>query len=217
LRHSLFRAVYLNIINETPQFVGSDRLRCGQAAKKFDAPLSLTGFLAGNPNPWHAGLKIALYAGHKRFMTLDQAAKQIRRCSQKMNDLYGRVVFDEWVVISLAQHRARILFYVGPRNDDFLKNFATDLGSLRAELMNSSYNVGDFEFSRSGVGTGFEAFVVLGDGIYLICNNTEASMEDITKDPKWLNAQVPFAELSDSIRPDPLTVAGDNTNFFARN
>lgn len=134
-----------------------------------------------------------------------------------MNDLYGRVVFDEWVVISLAQHRARILFYVGPRNDDFLKNFATDLGSLRAELLNSKYNIGDFEFSRYGVGTGFEAFVVLGDGIYLICNNTQASMEDITKDPKWLNAQVPFAELSETIRPDPLTVAGDSTSFFRRN
>lgn len=150
-------------------------------------------------------------------MTLDQAAKQIRRCSQKMNDLYGRVVFDEWVVISLAQHKARILFYAGPRNDDFLKNFASDLGSLRAELLNSKYSIGDFEFSRYGVGTGFEAFVVLGDGIYLICNNTQASMEDITKDPKWLNAQVPFAELSETIRPDPLTVTGDHTNFFARN
>ena len=134
-----------------------------------------------------------------------------------MNDLYGRVVFDEWVVISLAKQRARILFYAGPRNDDFLKNFASDLGSLRAGLLNSNYNIGDFEFSRHGVGTGFEAFVVLGDGIYLICNNTQASMEDITKDPKWLNAQVPFAELSETVRPDPLTVSGDNTSFFKPN
>lgn len=149
-------------------------------------------------------------------MTLDEAAKQIRLCWEKMNDLYGRVVFDEWAIISLAKHKARILFYVGPRNDDFLQNFATDLGSLRTELVNSKYSVGDFEFSRYGVGTGIEAFVVMGEGIYLICNNTQASMEDITKDPKWLNAQVPFAELSEAIRPDPLEVAGDNTNFFRR-
>ena len=46
---------------------------------------------------------------------------------------------------------------------EFLKNFATDLGSLRAELMNNRYNIGDFEFARHGVGTGFEAFVVLGE------------------------------------------------------
>jgi hypothetical protein len=149
-------------------------------------------------------------------MTLDEAAKQIRTCSQKMNDLYGRVVFDEWVIVSLLQQKARILFYVGPRNDDFLHNFAADLGALRAELLDSKYSIGDFEFSRHGVGTGFEAFVVLGKGIYLICNNTHASMEEISKDPKWLNAQVPFAELSEAIRPDPLVISGDNTKFFRK-
>ena len=149
-------------------------------------------------------------------MTLEEATKQIRLCGQKMNDLYGRVVFDEWVVISLAHHKARILFYAGPRNDDFLKNFASDLGSLRAELMNSRYSIGDFEFARHGVGTGFEAFVVLGDGVYLICNNTQASMEDIAKDPKWLNAQVPFAELSEAVRPNPLEISSDHTKFFKK-
>jgi hypothetical protein len=149
-------------------------------------------------------------------MTLDEATKQIRLCEQKMNDLYGRVVFDEWVVISLAHHKARILFYVGPRNDDFLKHFAEDLGTLRAELLDTRYTIGDFEFARHGIGTGFEAFVVLGEGIYLICNNTRASMEEITRDPKWLNAQVPFAELSEGVRLDPLMVSGDHTKFFRK-
>src|SRR6516225_5720851 len=118
-------------------------------------------------------------------MTIHEAAKQVGLCAQRMNGLYGRVVFDEWVIISLARQRARILFYVGPRNDDFLQNFATDLGSLRSALLDSTYTIGDFEFARHGVGTGFEAFMVFGEGIYLICNNTHASMEDITKDPKW--------------------------------
>lgn len=149
-------------------------------------------------------------------MTLDEATKQICACRQKMNDLYGKVVFDEWVIISLARHKARINFYVGPRNDDFLRNFASDLGSLRAELLDSKYSVGDFEFSRHGIGTGFEAFVVLGEGIYLICNNTQASMEEITRDPKWLNAQVPFAELSEAVAPDPLVVTGDHTEFLSK-
>lgn len=149
-------------------------------------------------------------------MTRDQAAKQIGLCSQKMNEQYGGVVFDEWVVISLAQHKARILFYVGPRNDDFLRNFARDLGSLRTELLNSKYATGDFEFARHGVGTGFEAFIVLGEGVYLICNNTHASMEDITRNPKWLNAQVVFAELSDRMRLDPLVISGENTSFFRK-
>jgi hypothetical protein len=149
-------------------------------------------------------------------MTLEEATKQIRLCGQKMNDLYGNVVFDEWVVISLAHQKARILFYIGPRNDDFLKNFATDLGSLRTALLDSRYSIGDFEFARHGVGTGFEAFVVLGEGLYLICNNTKASMQDIARDPKWLNAQVPFAELSEAIRPDPLLISSDHTKFFKK-
>ena len=45
------------------------------------------------------------------------------------------VVFDEWAIVSLVQNKARILSYLGPRNDDFLKNFAKDLGTLRAELV----------------------------------------------------------------------------------
>ena len=140
-------------------------------------------------------------------MTLDEANKQIAACAQQMNDRYGRVVFDEWAIISLARHQARILSYSGPRNDDFLKNFANDLGALRASLMNAEGHVGDFEFARHGTGTGYEAFVVLGPGVYLICNNTRDSMNEIAKDPRWLNAQVPFAELAEKLGASPLSQA----------
>jgi len=71
-------------------------------------------------------------------------------------------------------------------------------------LLAQKHAIGDFEFARHGVGTGFEAFIVLGDGLYLICNNTVQSMDGITKDPLWLSAQVPFAEMSDRFRSDPL-------------
>ena len=101
-------------------------------------------------------------------MTLDEAQKQIQSCAKQMDDRYGRVVFDEWAVVSLIHQQARILAYIGPRNDAFLKNFADDLGTLRAELLKPKYSVGDFEFARHGTGTGFEAFMVLGKGIYLI-------------------------------------------------
>jgi hypothetical protein len=137
-------------------------------------------------------------------MTLDETIRLVRACAKEMNDRYGKSVFDEWAIVSLLQHQARILAYLGPRNDVFLKNFANDLGALRAELLNSKYSVGDFEFARHGEGTKFEAFLVLGPGIYLICNNTHASMHDIAKDPRWLDAQVPFSELSDKVRSSPL-------------
>jgi hypothetical protein len=137
-------------------------------------------------------------------MTLEEATRRMRDCAQQMNDRYGQVVFDEWAIVSLRQQQARILSYTGPRNDAFLKHFADDLGALRSELLDSKYHVGDFEFTRHGVGTSFEAFMVLGEGIYLIANHTSASMNDIARDPRWLNAQVPFAELGEQIRAQPL-------------
>jgi hypothetical protein len=73
-------------------------------------------------------------------------------------------------------------------------------------LLHDKYTVGDFEFTRHGVGTKFEAFLMAGKGLYLVCNNTHSSMSEIAKDPKWIQAQVPFAELSDKMRSDPLTV-----------
>jgi hypothetical protein len=41
-------------------------------------------------------------------------------------------------------------------------------------------------------------------------------MQEIARDPKWLNAQVPFAELSDAVRADSLVVASDHTKFFKK-
>jgi hypothetical protein len=140
-------------------------------------------------------------------MTIEEATNLIGGCAERMNDLYHKVVFDEWAIVSLIQHKARILAYLGPRKDDFQKNFATDVQDLRADLLSRRHSIGDFEFARHGVGTKLEAFVMVGDGLYLICNNTAQSMSAIAKDPLWLSAQVPFVELSDQFRSNPLESA----------
>ena len=162
-------------------------------------------------------MRIALSAGTGfallKRMTLENVCSQIKVCADQMNSRYGGTVFNEWVVVSLERNRAKILHYVGPRNDDFLKNFVTDLGALRTALLDASYGAGDFEFSRHGVGTGIEAFLVLGQGLYLICNNTLESMDSLTKNPRWLGAQVPFAELADKIRVSPLAISWDTKIF----
>jgi hypothetical protein len=137
-------------------------------------------------------------------MTLDQAKKLIIACARQMDAQYKRVVFDEWAIISLADQKGRLLSYIGPRKAGFQQNFLADAGSLRTSLLAGQTNVGDFEFARHGIGTGFESFLVLGPGLFLICNHTAQSMEAITQDPLWLAAQVPFVELSDAIRADPL-------------
>jgi hypothetical protein len=139
-------------------------------------------------------------------MTLDDANQAIRAAMERINTLYGSTVFDEWAVISLNDLAGRILTYTGPRKEDFQKNFARDFAALREELANAQFGIGDFEFARHGAGTRFDAFLVSGRGLYLICNNTHASMDAITKDPHWLKAQVPFVELSDKFRSDSLAL-----------
>src|ERR1041384_6035697 len=137
-------------------------------------------------------------------MTLDEAVKLIKGCASQMNDLYEDVVFDEWTIILLAEWKGKILNYIGARRDDFQKNFLSDLETLQSELQSFKYGCGDFEFSRYGGGTRFDAFMLLGDGIYLICNNTAESMNEITKNTRWLSAQVPFVELSEKFRSHPI-------------
>lgn len=140
-------------------------------------------------------------------MTLEQATDLIQNCAEQMNARYGKVVFDEWAVVALAANKGHLLAYIGPRKNGFHQNFNADIGTLRAGLLDPRYHVGDFEFARHGTGTGFESFLVLGKGLFLICNNTVQSMDVIAKNPHWLEAQIPFVELSERFRADPLTVA----------
>jgi hypothetical protein len=149
-------------------------------------------------------------------MTLEEISAKIKACAHAMNGRYNGMVFDEWAVVSLAENKARVLYYTGPRNDEFLQNFVQDLGPLRMALHDTKYGTGDFEFSRHGTGTRIEAFLVLGPGLYLICNNTQHSMDAIAKNPRWLDAQVPFVEFADAVRGNPLHISWD-TKFLSKN
>ena len=137
-------------------------------------------------------------------MRLEQSTNLIKACAEQMNARYKNVVFDEWAVVALGDGKGRVLSYTGPRKEGFQKNFQADAAALRQGLQSQDYSAGDFEFARHGIGLAFESFMVLGKGVYLICNNTVQSMDGITKDSHWLGAQVPFVELSDKFRADPL-------------
>jgi hypothetical protein len=140
-------------------------------------------------------------------MRLDRATELIMTCAEQMNARYKGVVFDEWAILSLADDKGRLVSYLGPRKQAFRKNFLADVGALQAGLIHVDYAVGDFEFASEGAGTVFAAFTVVGRGFYLICNNTVQSMDIITKSPLWLGAQVPFVELSERFRANPLELA----------
>ena len=138
-------------------------------------------------------------------MTLEQANQLIKQCADRMNAAYHDVVFDEWAIVSFMERKGALLSYTGPRREDFQKNFASDIKDLRVDLLSNTHGIGDFEFARHGVGTKVEAFLIVGMGIYLICNHTSRSMDEITKNPRWLTAQIPFAELADKFRADRVT------------
>jgi len=141
-------------------------------------------------------------------MKIRDATSLIRTCTEKMNARYERVVFDEWAIVSLTGERGRLLAYQGPRKEGFQRNFLKDAGRLREPLLRVEHDPGYFEFAPDGVGTGFEAFTALGAGLYLIWNNTALSMDGITREPRWLAAQVPFVDLTEEFRADPVSLAG---------
>ena len=142
-------------------------------------------------------------------MTLEQAWRSILNCAEEMNSRYREVVFDELAIVSIGDNQTRTVSYQGPRREVFADNFPKDAASLKKTVREGGqkYEAGDFAFDHDGNGTGFEAFMLLGKGLCLICNNTGKSMDGISKNPRWLEAQIPFAELSDSFRSNPLALA----------
>ena len=142
-------------------------------------------------------------------MTLEQAWQKVLNCADEMNTRYSEVVFDELAIVSISDIEPRTMSYQGPRKEAFSESFPKDSAALRKTVRErgQAYDIGDFEFSHEGAGTGYEAVMLLGKGLCLICNNTVKSMDGIAKNPRWLSAQVPFAELAEDFRGDPLTVA----------
>lgn len=137
-------------------------------------------------------------------MNLATALKQIQTCREKMDVLYQKPVFDEWVVLSLAQGKADILSYQGPRAENFSQLLHRDSAPLFAEMGGKQYGVGDFEFVDGATGSRFDACIRLGDTFYLFCNNTYGSMAELRHDPRWREAQKPFVGLTEKFRVDPL-------------
>ena len=137
-------------------------------------------------------------------MTLDNARSLIITALGRMNVFYSQTVFDEWVVVSLRPEGASILAYHGPRVTNFRKQFVDDIAPLRAEMTGKRLAAGDFEFAPEAAGTHFDVCLRLGETGYLIGNHTGKSMAEIRKDPRWLQAQKAFVELSNKFRADPL-------------
>lgn len=138
-------------------------------------------------------------------MELSSAESLVKKYFARLNKVYAREVFDEFSIVSLASAGGHILAYHGPRADDFSHEFADDMTLLRKEILTDRPEGGNFGFTREGAGSYFDAYIALGNDFFLICNNTLKSMEEITKDPLWLEAQTHFVELSQCFAVEELS------------
>jgi hypothetical protein len=143
------------------------------------------------------------------LMNLEQAIKQIQETANAMSIAYKGTIFDEMAIVTGSARKLRLVWYQGPRQEDFIRSFNRDTAALRAEIRSrmsgsQAYEVGDFQFVQEGVGTQAEVFVRLSQDAFLICGNTTLSMADIGKSPRWLAAQKPFAVMCDRFRMSPI-------------
>ncbi len=136
-------------------------------------------------------------------MNLETARQNLLLCRERMDTLYQKPVFDEWVMISFSSAPAKILYYDGPRQESYKKTFHADSAPLAREMQDRAYTIGDFEFAAEARGSRFDACIRIGEHAYFLCNNTYGTINDLRQDPRWLKAQKPFVDLTEKFRADP--------------
>ena len=132
------------------------------------------------------------------------AEARIKTTLNKLEAAVGEPVFDEWVLARKTSTRWQIIVYEGPRQEAFINDFKKDMAALRETLDPAAAPVGDFAFSHEGFGSGFDAYICAGEGLFILLNNTGKSTGEITSNPKWRPAQVHFSDLVESFIVDPI-------------
>lgn len=138
-------------------------------------------------------------------MNLESAISRISKSFAKLDAAYGREVFDELAIVGLVGGELKLHHYKGPNQGGFMSEFADNSIALRKELTEDQTALGgEFSFTREGDGVSMDAYICLGPDAYLFCNHTQKSMQEITQDPAWLNAQGEFLNASQHFAVDPL-------------
>jgi hypothetical protein len=138
-------------------------------------------------------------------MILADAIALIRPQMQRLDALYGRPLFDEWAVLALdAQGVATVAAYVGPREKAFASELGADTRALREAAARRECEPGDFEFVLDAAGAHLDAFIRLGPAVYLVCNHTAGTMDEVRRDPAWKKAQPAWFTLAERFRADPV-------------
>jgi hypothetical protein len=138
-------------------------------------------------------------------MTLDQAIQLIEQCSDRMNEKYGGIVFDEWLVVRFGENDT-IVAHSGPRGERLIEDYSRDIQAIHNHIISEGRSIGDFAFTHQGHGTRFDAFVMIGESLFLLWNNTGSATTHITRNPSWKVAQTEFVALTDVIRENPVVL-----------
>lgn len=126
-----------------------------------------------------------------------------------MDSVCKQTVFDEFGIVQLIEKRHYLRWYEGKRRQDYIRMFKDETALLKKESISrfvNRYDIGDYEFAHDGVGPQAEAFLVIGDNLFLLCTNTHRSMSEVAANPLWLKAQAAFVEISERFRFDPLQI-----------
>ena len=140
-------------------------------------------------------------------MKTSVAVERIKDSIKEMELAIGEPAFDEWVLAGKTSEGWKLMGYGGPRLETFVKHFREDMEAMRGTFNPAEFQVGDFGFSHEGHGSGFDAYMCIGKHLFVLFNNVNKSTDEITQNPKWKAAQVPFMGLLELFISDPVEIA----------
>lgn len=137
-------------------------------------------------------------------MNVEKMEGLVGKTLDRMAAICNEPVFDEWALVSLTDTGLSLVEYNGERYDDFLASFSEDFSALKTVFDAQLPGIGEFAFSYEGAGTGFDAFVCVGNNLFLLFNNTQKSTTEIAQSAGWKASQVAFVELCERFMQDSI-------------
>jgi hypothetical protein len=138
-------------------------------------------------------------------MDIGNAVKRVRKTCDQLNLQAGRTIFNEWALVEIHGDQWGVHAYQSPREEDFQKNFGSDVKELSDLLHPDEMTPGDFDFIRDGYGTKFDAYLCIGDHLFVLFNNTRETTDQFSSCPNWKLAMKRFERLMESFMTDPVS------------
>lgn len=144
-------------------------------------------------------------------MTKEEAIKQIEHTLEDLNNQIKYTIFNEWILISVTPRSWDILKYSGPRQSEFFSHLSEDLTSVHQKMNDLNPIPGEFDFSYEGYGKAFDAYMCIGEKLYILFNNTLKNADEIKAHINWKKAERKIRNLQQKFMDDPVTPDREGT------